>query len=56
MNLLVNQLKNAIRDLLDRKQVKARVLDKVNTRGEIVIGVILDRGDSPMAPDTSKPP
>jgi hypothetical protein len=42
VNLLVNQLKLAIRELLERKGVKARVLDKVNGRGEIVIGVILE--------------
>jgi hypothetical protein len=41
VDLLVNQLKIAIRELLQRKGVHARVLDKVNARGEVVIGVIL---------------
>jgi hypothetical protein len=43
MDLLVVQLKAAIRRLLDQKGVRARVLDKVNRYGEVVIGVILDR-------------
>jgi hypothetical protein len=42
VDLLVNQLKIAIRELLQRKGVHARVLDKVNARGQIVIGVILE--------------
>jgi hypothetical protein len=42
VNLLVNQLKLAIRELLDRKGVRARVVDKMNRRDEIVIGVILE--------------
>lgn len=41
MDLLVNQLKIAIRDLLDRKGVRARVLDKINANGERIIGIIL---------------
>lgn len=43
MDLLVVQLKAAIRRLLDEKGIRARVLDKVNRYGEIVIGVILER-------------
>lgn len=43
MDLLVSQLKTAIRRLLAAKGVRARVLDKVNRYGEIVIGVILER-------------
>ena len=43
MDLLVVQLKAAIRRLLDTKGVRGRVLDKVNRYGEIVIGVILER-------------
>lgn len=42
MDLLVVQLKAAIRRLLDTKGVRARVLDKVNRYGEVVIGVILE--------------
>ena len=41
-DLLVTQLKASIRDLLDAKGVRARVLDKVNRYGEQVIGVILE--------------
>jgi hypothetical protein len=49
VDLLVVQLKAAIRKLLDAKGVRARVLDKVNRYGEIVIGVILEKppGNSP---------
>jgi hypothetical protein len=43
MDLLVVQLKAAIRRLLDDKGVRARVLDKMNRYGEVVIGVILER-------------
>lgn len=43
VDLLINQLKLAIRDLVERKGVRARVLDKVNHRGEIVIGVIIEK-------------
>lgn len=43
MDLLVIQLKAAIRRVLDTKGVRARVLDKVNRYGEVVIGVILER-------------
>ncbi len=43
MDLLVNQLKIAIRDLLERKGIRARVLDKTNAQGERVIGIVLPR-------------
>lgn len=43
MDLLVVQLKAAIRRLLEDKGVRARVLDKMNRYGEVVIGVILER-------------
>jgi hypothetical protein len=43
MDLLVVQLKAAIRRLLEEKGVRARVLDKMNRYGEVVIGVILER-------------
>lgn len=43
VDLLVIQLKAAIRRILDAKGVRARVLDKVNRYGEVVIGVILER-------------
>lgn len=43
MNLLVNQLKNSIRDLLEKKGIVARVLHKTNAHGEIVIAVILPK-------------
>lgn len=43
MDLLVIQLKAAIRRVLETKGVRARVLDKVNRYGEVVIGVILER-------------
>ena len=51
MDLLVVQLKAAIRRLLEDKGVRARVLDKMNRYGEVVIGVILERpaGWSPPA-------
>lgn len=50
MDLLVVQLKAAIRRLLEDKGVRARVLDKMNRYGEVVIGVILER------PGAWKPP
>lgn len=43
MDLLVVQLKAAIRRVLDAKGIRARVLDKVNRYGEVVIGVILEK-------------
>ena len=49
MDLLVVQLKAAIRRLLDTKGVRGRVLDKVNRYGEVVIGVILEK-PAPGAP------
>ena len=51
MDLLVMQLKAAIRRLLEDKGVRARVLDKMNRYGEVVIGVILERPGSWHAPD-----
>ena len=47
MDLLVVQLKAAIRRLLETKGVRGRVLDKVNRYGEVVIGVILERPAAP---------
>jgi hypothetical protein len=43
VDLLVNQLKLAIRDLLAKKGIRARVLDKTNAQGERVIGIIISR-------------
>ena len=50
MDLLVVQLKAAIRRLLDSKGVRARVLDKVNRYGEVVIGVIIEKPTPPRMP------
>jgi hypothetical protein len=47
MDLLINQLKLAIRDLLERKGIRARVLDKTNSQGERVIGIILSKDQKP---------
>jgi hypothetical protein len=47
VDLLVVQLKAAIRRLLDTKGVRARVLDKVNRYGEVVIGVIIEKPAPP---------
>lgn len=56
MDLLVVQLKAAIRRLLDSKGVRARVLDKVNRYGEVVIGVIIEKPAPPRLPaDASEP-
>jgi hypothetical protein len=46
-------LKNALHDLLKAKGIKgARVLDKENSRGEIVVAIVLPKNDSsiPQAP------
>ena len=43
VDLLITQLKAAIRALLDAKGVRARVLDKVNRYGENVIGIIIEK-------------
>jgi hypothetical protein len=51
MDLLVGQLKNAIRRLLEEKGIRARVLDKVNRYGEVVIGIILERPGSALTRD-----
>ena len=53
MDLLVVQLKAAIRRLLDSKGVRARVLDKVNRYGEVVIGVILEKPTPPKLDHTA---
>lgn len=50
MDLLINQLKLAIRDLLEKKGVRARVLDKTNSQGERVIGIILTKDQKPTPP------
>lgn len=42
MNLLVGQLKTAIRELLRSRGVEGSVVDKVNAHGELVIAVILN--------------
>jgi len=42
MNLLLDHVKNAISDLAQAKGIKgARVLDKVNRRGDLVIALII---------------
>jgi hypothetical protein len=51
MDLLVVQLKAAIRRLLEDKGVRARVLDKMNRYGEVVIGVILERPGAWKSPE-----
>ena len=50
VDLLISQLKLAIRDLLEKKGIRARVLDKVNAQGERVIGIILSRDQTPRPP------
>jgi hypothetical protein len=52
VDLLITQLKLAIRDLLQRKGIRARVLDKINAQGERVIGIIIarDQGGGPRPP------
>ncbi len=50
VDLLINQLKLAIRDLLAKKGIRARVLDKTNAQGERVIGIILARDQKPSPP------
>lgn len=56
MDLLVVQLKAAIRRLLDAKGVRARVLDKVNRYGEVVIGIILEKPAGTRVPEADSPP
>jgi hypothetical protein len=47
MDLLVNALKLAIAELAKAKGIKgARVLDKLNARGEVVIALILPQRGS----------
>lgn len=55
MDLLVVQLKAAIRKLLELKGVRARVLDKVNRYGEVVIGIILERPPGTVPPGNTPP-
>lgn len=50
VDLLINQLKLAIRDLLERKGIRARVLDKTNSQGERVIGIIIARDQNAPGP------
>jgi hypothetical protein len=42
VNLLVGQLKTAIRELLRARGVEGSVVDKVNAHGEIVVAVVLN--------------
>jgi hypothetical protein len=42
VNLLVGQLKSAIRELLRARGVEGSVVDKVNAHGELVIAVVLN--------------
>ncbi len=56
MDLLVVQLKAAIQRLLEAKGVRARVLDKVNRYGEIVIGVIIEKPGKPIDPGKKEDP
>jgi hypothetical protein len=56
VDLLVSQLKAAIRALLEAKRIRARVLDKINRHGEIVIGIILDREPPPPEPPPVETP
>ena len=46
MNLLISQLKAGIQRLLESKGIRARVLDKVNRYGEVVIGIILEKPET----------
>jgi hypothetical protein len=55
VDLLISQLKLAIRDLLEKKGVRARVLDKVNAQGERVIGIVLARDQAQQRPKPSGP-
>ncbi len=55
MDLLVVQLKAAIRRLLETKGVRARVLDKVNRYGEVVIGVIIEKAPEGGGEDATRP-
>jgi hypothetical protein len=56
VDLLISQLKLAIRDLLEKKGVRARVLDKVNAQGERVIGIIIarDQGGPSSGPSSGR--
>jgi hypothetical protein len=49
MDLLVNALKLAIAELAKAKGIQgARVLDKLNARGEVVIALILPKRGNPI--------
>ena len=50
MDLLITQLKAAIRALLEAKGIRARVLDKVNRYGETVIGIIIEKQEQKKPP------
>ena len=52
MDLLIVQLKAAIRRMLDAKGIRARVLDKVNRYGEVVIGIVLEKPPGHAPPKT----
>ncbi|HVJ93517.1 MAG TPA: hypothetical protein VM580_27135 [Labilithrix sp.] len=42
MNLVVGQLKAAIRELLRERGIEGSVTDKINSHGEIVVAVIMN--------------
>jgi hypothetical protein len=50
VDLLLQQLKAAIRALLEAKGIRARILDKVNRYGETVIGIIIEYKEPPKPP------
>ena len=55
MSLLVQQLKGAIADLAKKKGIAgARVLDKVNRYGEVVIALILPVPSDPRKDETQE--
>ena len=56
MDLLIVQLKAAIRRMLDAKGIRARVLDKVNRYNEVVIGIILEKPPGHAPPTTQNEP
>lgn len=56
VDLLLIQLKAAIRRLLEEKGIRARVLDKVNRYGEVVIGIIFEAPQSPQSPQSPPSP
>jgi hypothetical protein len=54
VDLLIVQLKAAIRRMLDAKGIRARVLDKVNRYGEVVIGIVLEKPPGHAPPKASE--